>query len=52
MSTDTILGCIFLAGSLCLITGFFAWSIRAINRIAKSGAGPAREIMRKTNGDE
>ena len=49
MSGDTLLGCAVIACALGVIVGLTLWSRRAIDWIARSRAGSAREILKQRN---
>ena len=51
MDNDTILGWMFVAGALSLITYLVLWSRRTINRIAERGFRSARQIVKELRGD-
>jgi len=49
---DTLIGCLLVAGALCLLTGLVVWSHRSIERIARSGFGSVREIRDEEEHDD
>ena len=50
MDTDTLIGCIAVAGAVGLVTYLVLWSRRAIDRIAQSDSSTAREIVKELRG--